>query len=283
MEILVVDDGSTDETESVVRGFPGVKYLKMTENGGGGAARNLGVSRSQSDFVAFLDSDDEWMPEKTAKQVAVLDRDPGLGAVYSRHFGYDDGSGVRVEQHPPLYRGNIRNVLLTGRCPKTVSLFMLRREAFAGVGGFDEALTAFQDTDLWLRMCGAWAFEAIDEALVVVHEHPGPRVTTSLQPRREGLDRFLEKWGDEMTEAMGAEGLDRFRRRHLAVSLGSEVLRLLDAGERRLAWVAAQRYFSEVRLANRPQALGLLIGLLFGAETHRRWRTRYRHRRTGDV
>lgn len=278
IEILVVDDASTDGTFDVVKGFPNVKYLRLPENGGGGVARNLGVAHSQGDYVAFLDSDDEWLPEKTAKQVAVLDANPKVGAVYSRHFAHDDATGTRMEQHPDLYRGNVREVLLTGRCPKTVSLFTVRRAAFTEVGGFDERLPAFQDTDLWLRMSQSWPFEVIDEALVVVHDHPGPRVTTNLGPRLVGLDRFLDKWNDEMAEAMGSAGVDRYRRRHLATAYGSEVLRLLDDGERLHALGAIRRYFREAGLVNRPQAMGLLIGFLFGSETHRRWRSRDRRR-----
>lgn len=275
IEILVVDDASTDGTYDVVRAYNDVKYLKLDRNLGGGAARNHGVSKAQGEFIAFLDSDDEWLPGKTRKQVELLESNPRVGAVYSRHFAHDDMTGSRVEQHSPLYRGDIRPELLAGRCPKTLSLFLLRREAFEEVGGFDEALPAFQDADLWLRLSRTWQFDAVDEALVIVHEHPGPRITTNLQKRREGLDHFLSKWAGEMSATAGAAAVHTYRDQHLSTLNGNEVLRLVSAGERRQAWSAMLRYLREVGLFNPRQTAGLFLALVLGRDSHYRWKRRF--------
>jgi hypothetical protein len=171
----------------------------------------------------------------------------------------------------------VRPVLLSGKCPKTISLFLVRKSAFVQVGGFDPLLQAFQDTDLWIRLADHWHFDAIDEALAIVHSHDGERITTSLEPRIAGLDAFVRKWGPEMEAVMGEEGVRRFVREHLAVAYGNEVLRLVAAKDTRQARAAARNYFKHVGLSRPRQALGLLIAILLGPKAHIRIRNASRH------
>jgi hypothetical protein len=190
--------------------------------------------------------------------------------VYCRHFAEDDETGARVERFPRLFTGNIRPDLLAGRCPKTVSLFLLRRAPFDAIGGFDPGLRAFQDTDLWLRLSESWDFDAIDQALAVVHSHIGERVTTSLEPRLAGLEAFLSKWGPEMEDVMGSDGVRRYAREHLAVAYGNEIVRLLEAADRGTAMSVAKTYFREVGLTKPRQAAGLIVALLLGPKARSR-------------
>lgn len=273
-EVIVVDDASSDHTPRVLEEYPAVRMLRSHENVGGAAARNLGVAHSTGQLIAFLDSDDEWLPDKLERQVPLFDDRPELGAVYCRHFGQDDLTGVRSEQHPVLHRGWIRPSLLSGYCPHTTSLFVVRRQAFESVGGFDEGLAGFQDTDLWIRMSESWEFDAVDQPLVIVHSHEGPRVTTDPSRRAAAVDAFLDKWGAEMEDVIGVQGVERFRRNKLAVAHGAKVLGLVQEGRRSEAWKAFTEYARIAGVSRPRQMAGLLVSLSFGSDAHtsvKRW------------
>lgn len=278
-DVVVVDDGSTDDTAQVLSRYPSVRSIHLPGNRGGATARNVGVEASQGTLVAFLDSDDEWLPRKLERQVAVFYERPDLGAVYCRFFAHDDRTGVRREQHPPLYRGKIRDVLLSGRCPRTTSLFVVRREAFERVGGFDTGLPGFQDTDLWIRMSAHWEFDAVDDALAIVHSHSGPRVTTDVEARKEALDAFLAKWGGDMESMMGPSGVKRYRRNQMAVALGAKVLEQAARRDRSAAWTALGEYLVASGIRRPAQLAGLLVAIAFGTSAHeraKRWKQRVR-------
>jgi glycosyltransferase involved in cell wall biosynthesis len=279
VEVIVVDDGSTDDTTEVLERYPAVERIHLPVNRGGGTARNIGVEASRAPLVAFLDSDDEWLPHKLERQVDLFHGRPQLGAAYCRFFAHDDRTGVRREQHPPLYRGKIRDVLLSGRCPRTTSLFVVRREAFEGVGGFDASLPGFQDTDLWIRMSEDWEFDAVDEPLAIVHSHSGPRITTDVEARREALDAFLAKWGADMELMMGTSGVNRYRRNQMAVALGAKVLEQAARRDRVAASAALGEYLAASGIRRPAQFAGLLVAIAFGSSAHeraKRWKQRVR-------
>jgi glycosyltransferase involved in cell wall biosynthesis len=270
LEIIVVDDGSTDGTADELGRVPDVKLLRHETSIGGAAARNRGIAEARGEFVAFLDSDDEWLPDKVAKQVPLLLDSDRLGAVYCRHFNHDDETGVRGEPVVNLNRGDITEHLMSGRCPRTVSLFVVRRAALESVGGFDERLRGFQDTDLWIRMSAQWEFDAVDEPLAVVHNHGEARITTDIDARRAALDGFLAKWGTQMEARIGRAGVDRYRRDQLAVAQGSVVLALVRAGRRLEAFPALLRYLRLAGLSHPRQLAGLILATLAGGRAHAR-------------
>jgi glycosyltransferase involved in cell wall biosynthesis len=270
LEIVVVDDCSSDGTSKEFGSLGGITFIGLTSTVGAAAARNIGVRRSGADYVAFLDSDDEWLPDKLEMQMAVLEHRPDVGAVYSRHISMDDRTGHTVVSPGELYRGSIQPLLLEGRCPHTTSLFLVRRRAFDETGGFDEALPGFQDTDLWIRMAAAWNFDFVDEPLVVVHAHSGTRLTTNLEQRTAAVEAFLLKWGDRMEEAMGPGGLRRYRRNKLSVALGARILEDVEIGRRREAVIGLSRYLSVAGLTRPLQLAGLVAAVLFGPGSHAR-------------
>lgn len=175
VEVIVVDDGSIDDTESLVRSFDSrVRYLRQ-DNAGVSAARNLGLRSARGEFIALLDSDDQWLPWKLAAQVAVLRRAPDAGMVwtdmvaidesgkqldpaYLRHF-YSAHGKVRIEdvlgklgglreiwpdaptdiRDAPAYSGNLFPSMFLGNLVHT-STVLLRRDRLARVGGFDLSL-----------------------------------------------------------------------------------------------------------------------------------------------
>jgi len=170
-EIIVVDDGSTDNTEEVVKGFNDdrIRYIWHDENRGGAAARNTGIKAAQGEYIAFLDSDDEWLPEKLEKQVkAFEDALPDVGVVYT-DFRRLDKRGDKELRFAKVMRevsGDIHRDLLEGNFIGTPTA-LVRRECFDKVGMFDERLPRLQDWELWIRISKYYHFKCLDEPLVI--------------------------------------------------------------------------------------------------------------------
>jgi glycosyltransferase involved in cell wall biosynthesis len=155
LEILVVDDGSTDDTESVLQRFaPSVRYLKSCHKGAA-AARNQGIIASDGDYIAFLDADDWWESEKIERQIAELEKDDKVDLVYSDMcVHYDDGTTVPsfLKNRPLAASGYVFDKLIQSQFifPSTV---LIRRSCIQQVGMFDESMLSLEDCDLFLRIC----------------------------------------------------------------------------------------------------------------------------------
>lgn len=151
VEIVVVDDGSTDGGGEIARRHePRVRCIRQ-ENRGLSAARNRGIRETRAPFLAFLDADDRMLPEKLAAQLAAFDAHPDLGLVYTG-FRYVDAAGHPLPQRGwSRYSGDLLPRLLQGNVIHPVQA-MVRREPVERAGGFDETLTSAEDWDLWLRL-----------------------------------------------------------------------------------------------------------------------------------
>lgn len=164
-EIIVVDDGSTDHThEMLQREFPGVHCLRQ-ENRGVSAARNLGIKKATGPWIALLDSDDEWLPEKLQRQEAALRAAPHMKVCHTEEIWIRHGRRVNQMKKHRKYGGFIFSRCLP-LCVMSPSSILLHRDVLDDVGLFDETLPACEDYELWLRICARYEVLFLDEPLI---------------------------------------------------------------------------------------------------------------------
>jgi glycosyltransferase involved in cell wall biosynthesis len=169
-ELIVVDDGSTDGTPAVVGGFddPRIRYIKHTRRSGAAAARNTGIRAASHDYIAFQDSDDEWLPGKLARQLKLLEEAAEeVGAVYCGYIRIGPGNSERYfpQRHIREREGDIRKAILRESFIGTPTL-VVRRRCLDHVGLFDERLPRFQDWELMIRLAAEYRIAFIPEPLL---------------------------------------------------------------------------------------------------------------------
>jgi len=196
-EIIVVDDGSTDNTEEVVKSFndPRIRYIRHEKNRGGSAARNTGIRAARGEYIAFLDSDDEWLPTKLEKQIELLETAPAIGAVYSGYVVIQEGRPL--ELYRPKRAGNLYPDLLIYNFTGPCSTYVIRRECLKAVGYFDVNLPSHQDYDLWIRISKRYSIGYVPDILVRWHRHFGESIGGNVVSQLEGLQRLIEKYKEE--------------------------------------------------------------------------------------
>lgn len=171
-EIVVVDDGSCDDTKAVVRRYDGVRVVSQS-NQGASAARNRGIAATSGDFVSFLDCDDIWLPEKTRQQVHYLRDDPTALMVSGGKIWWDSLSDERwVFDYSARDRAAPHRSLPFVNCVGNPSMVMIRREALDHVGGFDTRWRWGQDWELWMRIAQIGRIGFVPEPVIVYRWHP---------------------------------------------------------------------------------------------------------------
>jgi glycosyltransferase involved in cell wall biosynthesis len=225
-EILVIDDASTDNTESEIKKLNNDKiiYYKLDKNGGQCIARNFGIKRANGKFIAFLDSDDEWLPTKLEKQYqCFMNGSPNLGSVYSYSYSKDMIKDKTTHISGGYYRGDIYHKVLGGFCPPTPSLFMIKKEALEKVNYFDENLITFVDLDLHIRIARHYQFDYIEEPLIIKYEQIGDQYVNNFDKRYNGYGLFIKKWENEILNTIDKKGLLSLKT-HLVHSIATPML-----------------------------------------------------------
>ncbi|MBN1832398.1 MAG: glycosyltransferase family 2 protein [Deltaproteobacteria bacterium] len=185
-EIILVDDGSRDRTsDSLAPLIRHIRYLRHHSNRGVSAARNTGIKASRSPLVAFLDSDDYWLPEKLSVQMDFFMHHLDAVACQTEEFWIRNGTHVNPRRKHLKPSGDIFESSLK-LCLVSPSSVMLRRSLFSEVGLFDENLPACEDYDLWLRISCRYPISLIPRRLVV--KEGGQK--DQLSRRVKGMDRF---------------------------------------------------------------------------------------------
>lgn len=206
-EIIVIDDGSSDATGEALRARYGdrIHYI-WQENQGESAARNYGIGISQGEYVALLDSDDLWLPDKLAKQTDVLDRNPDKVLVFTASWKID-ATGQRLESLPLCSNVDESQLTLESLCLKNamgsaVSTVLIRRNTLELVGRFDPTIRYGEDWDLWLKLRRQGAFISLNEPLACYRQHAGSQwhypspetIDQRLVDHQRTLEKVFKNW-----------------------------------------------------------------------------------------
>ena len=183
-ELIVVDDGSTDETPAVLAKYsPAIKVIRQ-DNQGVSVARNRGIQASRADLIAFLDSDDLWQTQKLARQFEFFQKNPDAFICQTEEIWIRNGKRVNPKNRHRKPSGNIFEPSLE-LCLVSPSAVMMRKALFQQVGMFDETLPACEDYDLWLRVACRFPVALIDEPLVIKRGGHADQLSKMM-----GLDRY---------------------------------------------------------------------------------------------
>jgi cellulose synthase/poly-beta-1,6-N-acetylglucosamine synthase-like glycosyltransferase len=239
-ELFVVDDGSSDNTESVVASFDDarIQFIRHPYNRGKSAARNTGIGRARGDWISFLDSDDEWEPDKlSCEHERIRSVADSVGLLYcGKRIREDKGRLLRVRM--PTKEGQVYQSLLEWDFIGSCSRVTVRREAVLGADGYDETFANTEDWDLWLRIAKRYEVAAVRRCLVTRY-FGSQQVPDSVRSICAGKECFLQKHGTEMPA--------RVRAKHLA-ALATMLMNYDAVKARAMAYEAMQLDWKQPRL-----------------------------------
>ena len=263
LDLVVVDDGSSDTTVSVLSAYGERLRLVRQPNGGPAAARNLGLTHATGKYVAFLDADDWWELGKLTEQVAVLEARPEIGFC-STATRVVDSAGRTVGDWPCASCAEpmpdalfMSGALVSG----STSGVMARRTLIQELGGFDASLRGFEDPDLWIRLASRSGYACIPQALTVVMRTPGSVSSHLLNMRRATLASLRKNRTLLPPPQRGA-----FWRAACAGALTDYAKTAWREGDRRNALAWTLEALARAPLGRGRLALGLLVAMLRGEQ-----------------
>ena len=257
--VHIIDDGSSDDTEEVVRAFNDqrLNYFWQENTGSPGAARNAGIARSRSEFIAFLDSDDVWLPDKLGNQVEAMRTNPACGIVFSNFrymcehdFPWMNGPAIQDTKIPT---GRVFEALLHHNFI-AVSTVMVRRVTLDRVGAFnsDPSIRGCDDVELWLRIAHDFEYAYVPQTGAIYRVHAGNMTQFGVAPD------ISARWTRVVEMTCERYQLPRkLRNSALSQRYGSQAWVCLRTGEDELFW-------QFIREGCRHRVTTKLIGLSLG-------------------
>lgn len=204
MELIVVDDNGTGtelqkKNAEFLSQYPQIHYVTNSKNSGAQFSRNRGILEAEGEYVAFLDDDDIWMPEKIEKQLALLKKH-NLDMVFCNGYRIDGNSLNKRKLYQKCFISDKMisyNIELERDRIGSTSHPLIRKECFAKIGFFDLDMPARQDYEMWLRICREYKVQGIDEPLFCYRYHGGDRITKSCKKELLSYQLLWKKYKED--------------------------------------------------------------------------------------
>jgi len=244
-EIIVINDGSIDITLEILESIddPRLKIFSY-QNGGLSVARNRGISQAVGEFIAFLDADDLWTPDKLELQLAALQQYPEAGVAYSWTYFFHEKDKILIPGVPVSYEGNVIENLLLGNFLDNGSNPLIRKAAIESVGEFDPAFPHYADWDYYLRLAEKWNFVLVPKYQILYRQSSSSMSSKVDSIKADGLI-MLEKAFTRVPQELqflNNQSLSRLHQYYAGLYLqhNSDVMSLDKAGEN--LWLAITKY-----------------------------------------
>ena len=244
LELIVIDDCSSDDTGSAIRTYSDarIRYIRNPHNQGAVFGRNRALSLAKGQYIAFIDDDDIWEFEKLDLQVRLAEEAPQNCVVFSCGATVVTAAGKTFSKLEPLIRGSVRNTVAKGALMSIPSSLFFRVSALRAIGGYDTALQSHNEHDIWMQMARRnYDADYVDRPLVRVTRHLGRRMTSDVELRRRATEEYFGKWRAPLSEWMGDVQAKVYEREYV-VKVMSDVAREAIARREVRSAVAAIRF-----------------------------------------
>lgn len=257
-EIIVVDDAGCAESEAIVKGFNNelLKYIHNEDGQGASSSRNLGAKLAKSEFVAFLDDDDEWLPTKLEKQSKLI-RSGNLDACFSQLQIKYENTDISYATKSKKGKNYITDILMENYIGGTISS-VIKKQAFLDVGGFDINYKAREEYDLWIKLItNNYSFDIVEEPLAIAYRslEKRQRISSSINNYVSAIDRLNEKH----KEAVNAQLSENQKKKRVKMQYEFLAAQAASIGLKKESVV----YYAKSLLVK--PSLKSLVGLFFSA------------------
>lgn len=214
IELIIVDDSPNsykyrNEVATFCKGLNDnrAKYVQHKTNMGACAARNTGLKLASGKYIAFLDDDDEYLPDRIEKGIKLFNDSVNLVFNNSNVIRVGEKKLQKAFDRSTQYRGNVYEQILGNNFIGSTSVAILKRNALIEIGGFDPEMEASQDWDVWIRICKHGEVNYSDDALINYYIYPGERITNDTERRLRALLHLNEKNRDDLNKYKNAKAL----------------------------------------------------------------------------
>jgi glycosyltransferase involved in cell wall biosynthesis len=267
LEFIIVEDGTDTGIHDWLHklGHNEVRYVCHTENQGLASARNTAIAVADGDYIAFLDDDDVWKPDRIEQQISLLESLPAtereqIGVVYCGLESRRDGA-VQSILHPEN-DGNLAVSIREDGASTVQSACLFQRDALVDVGGYDEELPSSIDHDIWMSLAvGGYSALALDEPLVISFDDFADSMMTNTDQRIRGVELYVEKWRPTYQEWFGSVDGDQYAKRYFTQVVGRLMTTKLLTGQIGEAMRAFDAILEKAGWKQFPYIIGVCIRL----------------------